>query len=276
MVRLLGLNYLRKTEPQLAVPILIPLLDDRDLRVVAEAEVALMRWSGEDYGVRARLALPSQEGIHSATVDPANVETIRRGIDQRKEWWRRHQQEFPVSVMAPQLSAVEPGRPPVADFALENLEGHKVRLSDFRGKVVLLNFWATWCTACLAEIPDLVALQKMNDNHIVILGVALDGVPDEHGHIHREGGHGESLGLKAVHSKIARTVKSRGINYPVLLDAGNSVGSQFNGGELPTTIVIDAEGRIRRRFIGERNLQVFQAMLAEAAKPLGSSRTAAR
>ena len=60
----------------------------------------------------------------------------------------------------------------------------------------------------------------------------------------------------------------RGINYPVLLDEKNTVGSRFNGGELPTTVIIDAQGRIRRRFIGTRSLPVFEAMIAEASKPI--------
>jgi hypothetical protein len=63
-------------------------------------------------------------------------------------------------------------------------------------------------------------------------------------------------------------VKARRINYTVLLDPKNAVGGQFNGGELPTTVIIDAEGRVRRRFIGERNLTVFRAMIGEAAGPI--------
>jgi hypothetical protein len=64
---------------------------------------------------------------------------------------------------------------------------------------------------------------------------------------------------------VARAVQARGINYPVLLDPDNEVGGRFNGGELPTTVILDASGRVRRRFIGERSLKVFKAMLAEAA-----------
>jgi len=63
-------------------------------------------------------------------------------------------------------------------------------------------------------------------------------------------------------------VKARGINYPVLVDPEGAVGRRFNGGELPTTVIIDAQGRLRRRFIGERSLDVFEAMIAQAAKPL--------
>lgn len=64
-----------------------------------------------------------------------------------------------------------------------------------------------------------------------------------------------------------RLAHARGINYPVLLDPEAIVGRRFNGGELPTTIIIDRNGYVRRRFIGERTVTVFRAMLTEARKP---------
>jgi cytochrome c-type biogenesis protein len=143
-------------------------------------------------------------------------------------------------------------------------------LADFQGKVVLLNFWASWCTACLAEIPDLVALHKKLGARAVVIGVALDGLPDEHHHESNKEGETEehSLGksLEQIQTKVVRAVKARGIDYPVLLDPTGAVGGRFNGGELPTTVIIDSSGHVRRRFIGERNLGVFEAMVAEAAK----------
>jgi thiol-disulfide isomerase/thioredoxin len=282
LIRLLGLNYLRPSDPKKAVPILIRFLNDPDLRIVAAAEVGLMRATGEDYGVRARLAIASQEGNAAGKVDPANVEAIRRGVEQRKEWWLKHQNDYelppgsPASL--PELRLPDIGRPPAADFTLRDLQGNKVSLSNFKGRVVLLNFWATWCTACLAEIPDLVALQQTLGTKVVILGVALDGVPDEDGDNHGERDEKSTQANSSpssVRAKVQHAVKARRINYQVLLDPKNSVGAQFNGGELPTTVILDSEGRVRRRFIGERNLAVFQAMVAEAAKPLTTGQTRA-
>jgi len=124
-------------------------------------------------------------------------------------------------------------------------------------------------------MPELIALQKRYGERIAIIGVSLDNVPDEDGHL---GGHegvesgsghdGYRPSLNTVREKVARTVKARGINYTVLLDRNNSVGSRFNGGELPTTIIVDAQGYVRRRFIGARSLPVFEAMIAEASQPL--------
>ena len=271
LVRELGLNCLRRLDARRAVPITMELLDDPDPRIAAGAETALMNWTGQDFGVRTYLAVPSKAG--EPQLDPARLDKIRRGIERRKEWWHLHAKEFPATqVMSSQM---EPGVLPgqmVEDFILPDLEGRPVRLAEFRGKTVLLNFWATWCTACLAEIPDLVALQKKHDGYLVILGVALDGLPDEDGHQPGEEGEGRAHtgrpSRRAALDKVARAVKARGINYPVSLDPEAAVGRRFNGGELPTTVIIDAQGRLRRRFIGERSLKVFEAMIAEAAKPL--------
>jgi thiol-disulfide isomerase/thioredoxin len=63
---------------------------------------------------------------------------------------------------------------PAADFQLRTLDDKRVRLSDYRGKVVLINFWTTWCTACIGEMPALIALQKRHGDKLVILGVSLD------------------------------------------------------------------------------------------------------
>ncbi len=268
LVRRLGLNFLRKTDPSKGIPIVVPLLGDPDFRLATSAEVCLMNWTGEDYGVRERLAIAPPDGAHPGHVPAADAETIRQGIERRKEWWDAHQHEY--ASLPPALAATsETSRVAVPDFTLTTLDGKPVRLADFRGKIVLINFWATWCTACLAEIPDLIALQKKAGDQLVIIGVALDGVPDEHGHDPgTEGGedsHDHFVPADATVKKVERAVQARGINYTVLLDAKNAVGGRFNGGELPTTVIIDANGRLRRRFIGERSLAVFEQMIREVS-----------
>ena len=227
-----------------------------------------MRWSGEDFGVRAHMAIVGEADTNLPPPD-ADAAIIRHGVERRKQWWQIHSKEYPRDDLPPR--ELDATRAPAPDFVLKDLSGKMVRLSDFRGKVVLVNFWATWCTACLAEIADLVALQKRVGERVAIVGVALDGVPNEHDEGHSgDGAHPENLAptLEAITAKVARAVEARGINYTVLLDPRSSVGGRFNGEELPTTIIFDAQGRVRRRFVGERTLEVFEAMLAEAAKPL--------
>jgi thiol-disulfide isomerase/thioredoxin len=273
LVRQLGLGYLRKSDSHKALPMLIRLLDDPDLRIVTEAEVGLTRSTGEDFGIRTRMAIPQALALRASEIEQSVAETIHNGVEKRKEWWKAHKDEYASDSDSKQLFTfpAEAERPPASDFKLSDLNGNTVRLSDFKGKIVLINFWATWCTACLAEIPDLIALQKKVDHQVAILGVALDGVPDDHGDLTGEDGHEKSrahgTSSKAVRAKVERAVKARQINYPILLDDKNSAGGQYNGGELPTNVIIDTQGRVRRRFIGERSLAVFESMVTEAQKP---------
>ena len=165
-----------------------------------------------------------------------------------------------------------PHRALVATYLKDNVD-------TFKGKVVLLNFWTTWCPGCLMEMPDLIELQRKNADRLIILGISLDGQTelDEHGHLagtHSEGepGHGQGEGngevdLAEVRAKVVQVVKDNGMNYPVLLDPNSEVGRRFNGAELPANVLIDSQGYVRRRFIGGRNVAAFEAMIDELASP---------
>ncbi len=194
---------------------------------------------------------------------PESVAGARAGMERAKAWLARHRAEFPPGQAAVPREALAALRPvPAGDFTLPSLDGHSVRLSDFRGKVVVLNFWTTWCTACIGEMPELVELQKRNGDHLAILGTSLDFTPDDD-QSEKFPSPGE------IRAKVARTVRQRGINYTVLLDEKNTVGARFNGGELPTTVIIDASGIVRRRFIGARSMSVFTAFIAAASHSPG-------
>ncbi len=281
-VRALGLNHLKYASPAVGVPTVVPLLDDPDPLIATLATKMLEKWSGESFGVTLAETTPIEDqttGLQEYR--DGSRKKARAGAERAKGWWAQHQSGFPPVALPVPAAAWSARRPvPAGDFQLRTLEGNKVRLSDFRGKVVLINFWTTWCTACVSEMPELIALQKKHADNLVIIGVSLDYVPDEHGHI---GGHpaveeqthggGDSddheattAALKQVCEKVARTVKARGINYPILLDEHNDAGGRFNGGELPTTIIVDAQGNVRRRFVGARSLPVFEAMIDEASQ----------
>jgi thiol-disulfide isomerase/thioredoxin len=126
---------------------------------------------------------------------------------------------------------------PAPEFTLAGLDGKPVTLAGSKGKVILVNFWATWCGPCRAEIPDLVELQKKYKDRLQILGLVVD---DED--------------LDAIKKFSARY----GINYPVAL-ATNDIRIQYGGiPALPTSFVLDSEGRVVQKHEGLRDPELYE------------------
>jgi peroxiredoxin len=129
-----------------------------------------------------------------------------------------------------------------ADFALADLKGKTWHLKDLRGKVVLLNFWATWCPPCRKETPDLQALfEQFKDQGLVVLAIS-----DE------EAG------------KVTPFITERKINYPILLDTGSKVHELFQVEGIPKTFVYDRSGKLVAQSIDMRTRGQFLEMLAQA------------
>jgi peroxiredoxin len=116
------------------------------------------------------------------------------------------------------------------DFSLASLDGKTLKLSDFHGKAVLLNFWATWCEPCKIEMPWFVELQKKYEAQgFTVLGVAMDD---------------------ASPSEIADFAKKMGVNYPIVIGK-EAVGDQYGGiPYLPSTFYIDRDGKVIQRVFG--------------------------
>ena len=132
---------------------------------------------------------------------------------------------------------------PAPQVELSSLEGQRLKLSDFHGRVVLLNFWATWCGPCRAEIPELNKLQRdFEASGLAVVGVSWDD---------------SAAGVREFQKETRQ-------DYTVLL-GGEDAQDKFEAiRSLPTTYVIDREGRIRQRIIGARDRTQFEAVL----KPL--------
>ena len=116
------------------------------------------------------------------------------------------------------------------DFTLPDLDGTEVSLSQYRGDVVLINFWATWCPPCRAEIPEIeAAYRARNDEGFVVLGIAVE----------------------QSHALVAPFVELEGMTYPVLLDELSQVYSTYRVPGLPVSVVVDQDGVIQARHIGQ-------------------------
>jgi thiol-disulfide isomerase/thioredoxin len=258
-IRLLALQYAHNQPANIAFPIVGPCLEDKDLAVAAVAGAALQQLSGQDFGIHIIQVVDSKsEAATRETFEPKRAAAIA--------WWKAHPENH-RSTPAGELPSGEP-RFSVSDFALQDPAGKQFRLSDFRGKTVLLNFWATWCTSCQSEFPILNELQNRNASNLVILGIALDSASEEH---ESNSSHGSAstdpFARHEIQKEVARFAKDRGLKYQILLDPENSIGARFNGGELPTNVLIDSQGRFVRRFIGPREIEAFQAIVSEAAHP---------
>lgn len=134
-------------------------------------------------------------------------------------------------------------RRPAPDFELQDHHGKPVRLSDFRGKVVLLNFWATWCAPCRIEIPWFIELQrKYKDKGLVIVGVSMD----------EEGW-----------SVVRPYIEEMEINYPVVI-GDDMVAEQYGGvAALPTTFLIDRQGKIAKVHVGLVSKNTYEREIQE-------------
>ncbi len=126
---------------------------------------------------------------------------------------------------------------PAPEFKLTGLDGKPVTLAGSKGKVILLNFWATWCGPCRAEIPDLVELQNKYKDRLQILGLVVDD--DDQG-------------------AIKKFIAEFNINYPVAI-ATDEVRIQYGGiGALPTSFMVDSEGRVVQKHEGLRDPVLYE------------------
>ncbi len=129
-----------------------------------------------------------------------------------------------------------------ADFTLLDLQGKRWHLRDLKGKVVLVNFWATWCPPCRKEMPDLQALyDKYKDQGFVVLSIS-----DEET------------------AKVSPFIAERKITYPVLLDPGRKINDAFIVEGIPKSFVYDREGKMVAQSIDMRTRNQFQQMLSQA------------
>lgn len=133
---------------------------------------------------------------------------------------------------------------PAPAWSLKDLDGKTVNLADFKGKVVVLDIWATWCPPCRAEIPHFIELQnEWKDKGVVIVGLSVD-----------------STGA----ADVAKFVKDHGMTYPIVMDDGTTSSAYGADQGIPTTVVIDKKGNIVASHLGLTERSVFEDDIKKA------------
>ena len=136
---------------------------------------------------------------------------------------------------------------PAPAWQLQDVDGKTVRSSDFKGKVVILDFWATWCGPCRMELPGFVELQKRYEKQgLAVIGVSVDQISP---------------------GEVKKFAQQSGLNYPVIL-ADAKATQAFGGIEaIPTTFVIDREGRIVKQHLGFTEKEEFEKEIKSLLTP---------
>lgn len=156
--------------------------------------------------------------------------------------------ESPGSTHGQRRAAAETGAL-APDFEASDLEGNRFRLSDYRGRLVLLNFWATWCTACKAEMPAMQAVQDMHGEQVVkVVAVNMGDDP----------------------GRARAYLEDLGVDFDVAMDPDLTLSRAYRVAGLPVTYFIDADGVIRRIRLGEMTREMAMAFTHEI---LGSGPT---
>jgi peroxiredoxin len=128
------------------------------------------------------------------------------------------------------------------DFSVTTLDGGTITLAGLKGKVVLVNFWATWCSPCRAEIPDFAAFYAKNkDNGFEIIGLSVDEM--------------SAAELKPFLAALK-------VNYPIALATPKIIRDFAPGGYIPTTFVIDKKGMIRDKQVGGMDMGSFEELFS--------------
>jgi peroxiredoxin len=135
-----------------------------------------------------------------------------------------------LAATLPAVAALQASAP-APDFTLRSMDGPNLRLAEQRGRVVMVNFWATWCGPCRQEMPHLNKLyDKYRDSGFVLLGVNIDD-----------------------NARAATDLATKlGLRFPVLLDTDKSVSRLYDLGSMPATVLIDRDGKVRHLHRGYR------------------------
>lgn len=145
---------------------------------------------------------------------------------------RRHLLTFAMLAAAGAANAKAAPNAPAPDFTLRQIDGPNLRLGEQRGRVVMVNFWATWCGPCRVELPQLARLHdKYRSSGFLLLGVNIDDDPNA---------------ARALAAKL-------GLKFPVLFDSEKKVVAAYDLNAMPATVLIDRDGKVRHLHRGYKD-----------------------
>lgn len=131
------------------------------------------------------------------------------------------------------------------DFELATLNGDNAKLSNYKGKKVILNFWATWCPPCKAEMPNIEEFYKENkDKNVIVLAVNLTTVEKNK-------------------DNIQQFIKDQGLTFPVLLDEKGNEGNLYQAFTIPTSYIIDTKGIVQQKIVGPMSKETMETLVSK-------------
>lgn len=155
----------------------------------------------------------------------------------------------PTPEPSPEPTA-DPNAVPAPDFTLTDQFGNSHSLSDYEGKTIFLNFWATWCPPCRAEMPEIQQLyenyEREGENALIVLGVA-----------------GPEIGGEKTVEEIAAFLEENGLTYPVLMDTEGDLFTAYGISAFPTTFMIDREGNVFGYLTGQMSYEIMEDIVAQ-------------
>lgn len=162
---------------------------------------------------------------------------------EKKNTVKTDEQSVPNTVTASNSNSTENLAP---EFTINGTNGEKIKLSAYKGKVIILDFWATWCPPCRRGIPDLISLKNQYKDDLVIIGISVD---DE-----------------STAKDVIPFMKSIGINYKVGY-ANNEIIQNYGGIQaIPTSFIIDKKGRQVKSFVGLESIDTYKEIINKLVK----------
>jgi len=198
--------------------------------------IVLVALVGVVWANAGRKAEPSAIPVRAADIPTAPVEQAPASPEPASPKPPEGESSIPVGTKANQRAP---------DFELATLEGERQSLSDFRGKVVLLNFWATWCAPCRMEMPDIKAVYaKHKDGGFVVLAVNIGEASDA----------------------VSKFAKQFGLDFPIMQDSKTTVARQYGLFSIPTSFFLDRQGVIRTVRMGTMRESYIDQVVSQLLK----------